>query len=139
MYEEMRIRQQEEFNALPIGFAFSEDQFRKMMKGWGLDPQHDLDKIYKIPGGGYIQKKDRETVLETMNRFDIELREHIAADTTGNGFIYEMFLSELKYHEYGYTGDVEESLGALGLTEEDVKNDPRLAAGLEKAKNMFWD
>lgn len=37
-YREMRERQQKEFNELPLGFAFSNEQFAEMMKGWGLDP-----------------------------------------------------------------------------------------------------
>lgn len=38
-YAEMRKRQQEEVNALPIGFAFGNRQFEEMMRGWGLDPE----------------------------------------------------------------------------------------------------
>lgn len=50
-YRELRDRQQKEFNELPLGFAFSDKQFDEMMKKWGLDPEKDLDKIYRIPGG----------------------------------------------------------------------------------------
>lgn len=32
-YQEMRLRQQQEFNALPLGFAFSQEQFDEMMRG----------------------------------------------------------------------------------------------------------
>ena len=38
---ELRNRQQEEFNALPLGFAFGQKQFDEMMRGWGLDPEKD--------------------------------------------------------------------------------------------------
>ena len=38
-YAELRNRQQEEFNALPLGFAFGDKQFEEMMKKWGLDPE----------------------------------------------------------------------------------------------------
>ena len=55
-YRELRDRQQKEFNELPLGFSFSDKQFDEMMKKWGLDPEKDLDKIYRIPGGGFIQK-----------------------------------------------------------------------------------
>lgn len=34
-YAELRQRQQEEFNQLPLGFAFSDKQFNEMMKEWG--------------------------------------------------------------------------------------------------------
>ena len=54
-YRELRDRQQKEFNELPLGFAFSMEQFRGMMEEWGLDPEKDQDKLYRIPGGGFIQ------------------------------------------------------------------------------------
>lgn len=67
-YAVLREKQQEEFNKLPLGFAFSNKQFDEMMKGWGLDPDKDLDKIYQIPGGGFVQKKDHALLHETMDR-----------------------------------------------------------------------
>ena len=59
-YQEMRDRQQQEFNALPLGFAFGQKQFNEMMRGWGLHPERDVKKICSIGAGGYIQKKDVE-------------------------------------------------------------------------------
>lgn len=35
-YRELMNKQQEEVNALPLGFAFSNKQFAEMMQGWGL-------------------------------------------------------------------------------------------------------
>lgn len=132
-YAELRQRQQEEFNALPLGFAFSGKQFREMMEGWGLDPDKDTDKIYSIGAGGYVQKKDAELLHQTRKRHDEELAAAIAEDKTGDGFIYEMFRCELADHEYGYTGDVEDTLDALAYTAEDIQADKRLAHGLERA------
>ena len=43
-YRKLRDRQQQEFNALPLGFAFNQKQFAEMMQGWGLDPENDQDK-----------------------------------------------------------------------------------------------
>lgn len=76
------------------------------MEKWGLDArkQADLDKVYSIGYGGYIQKKDADLLHETRARHDAEMAAAIAEDTTGEGFIYEMFLYELYNHEYGYTG-----------------------------------
>lgn len=53
---------------------------------------------------------------KTFDRLHEELQAAIAQDTTGSGFIYEMFLCELADHEYGYTQDVGETLDALGYT-----------------------
>lgn len=136
-YAELRKRQQEEFNKLPLGFAFSNKQFEEMMHRWGLDPEKDTDKLYRIPGGGFIQKKDHALLHETTERHQAELQAAIDADKTGEGFIYEMFLYELDNHEYGYTGDTEEALDALGYTADEVLGDPRLKRGIEKAVTVI--
>jgi hypothetical protein len=129
-YVELSKRQQHEMNALPIAFAFSNKQFEEMMVGWGLDPEKDLDKIARIPAGGFVQKKDEQIITETVNRHDRELKEAIEADTDGSGFIYDMFLYELENHEYGYTGDESDTLMALGLSRKDIASDERLYHGL---------
>lgn len=134
-YTEMRQRQQEEFNALPLGFAFSEKQFNQMMDGWGLDPDKDLDKIYRIPGGGYVQKKDAPLLHKTMDRHDAERRAAVEEDKTGEDFVYQMFLAEMENHEYGYTCDPEETLDALGFTMEQVTASELLYKGFMKAHN----
>lgn len=74
-----------------------------MMEGWGLNPEKDTDKLYRIPGGGFIQKKDHALISETTERHQAELQAAIEADKTGVGFIYEMFLFELDNHEFGYS------------------------------------
>lgn len=132
-YAELRERQQKEFNALPLGFAFSRKQFDEMMQEWGLDPEKDLDKLLRIPGGGYIQKKDADLLHQTTERHSAEMATAIAEDKTGEGFIYEMFLYELDNHEYGYTRDTEDTLDALGYTAEEVLGNHRLKRGIEKA------
>lgn len=129
-YSEMKRRQQEEFNSLPLGWAFSQKQFDEMMAGWGLDPTKDLDKIMRIPGGGFVQKKDRELLHQTLKKADDELQAAIAEDKTGEGFIAEMFQAELEDHEYSYTMDTTDALEALGYTAEEVVNDPRLNRGI---------
>lgn len=137
-YAILRKKQQEEFNKLPLGFAFSNEQFAEMMKGWGLDPDKDTDKIYRIPGGGFVQKKDHTLLHETMDRHQKEIEESIEADVDGTGFVYEMFLYEMDNHEYGYTGDLEDTLEALGMTIEEIDGSEKLKAGLEKAKKEVW-
>ena len=129
-YAKLRQRQQQEFNALPLGFAFSQKQFDEMMGGWGLDPEKDLDKILRIPGGSFVQKKVADLFHQTMERHDTEMAAAIAEDKTGEGFIYQ---NELDNHEYSYTRDTEDTLDALGYTAAEVLGDPRLKRGIEKA------
>ena len=132
-YRELRDRQQKEFNELPLGFAFSDKQFDEMMGKWGLDPEKDLDKIYRIPGGGFIQKKDHKHFHEVLDRHNAEMEAAKTADEDGTGFLYQMFLYELDNHEYGYTGDLEDTLDCLGLTWEELKASPVMLKALNKA------
>lgn len=132
-YANLKQRQQQEFGAFPIQFAFSNQQFAEGMAALGLEPT-DTDKIYKAPGGGFYRREDSPRLKEMMDRFDRELQEAIAGDQSGDGFIYEMFLYELDNHEYGYTGDLSETLDALDYTLKAIKADPRLSHGLERAR-----
>lgn len=67
-YQELRNRQQQEFNTLPLGFALDQKQFDEMMRGWGLHPKRDVKKICSIGACGYIQKKDVALLHQTNRR-----------------------------------------------------------------------
>ena len=131
-YEEMRNRHQKAFNALPLKFAFTDEQFEKCMAEWGYTTE-DTDKIYKFAGNGFYRREDNELIRNTIHEHNDEMEKAIADDKTGEGFIYEMFLCELRNHEYGYTGDTEYTLDMLGYTPQDLEKDKRLAIGLRKA------
>ena len=132
-YADLKQRQQEEFDAFPMQFAFSDRQFAEAMAALGLTPA-DTDKVYKAPGGGIYRREDGPQLAEMMDRFDREMQEAVAEDKTGDGFIYEMFLYELGNHEYGCTGDLSETLYALDYTPDGIRADPRLSHGLERAR-----
>lgn len=131
-YADLKQRQQQEFDAFPMQFAFSNQQFAEAMAALGLAPT-DTDKVYRAPGGGIYRREDGPRFKEMLERFDRELQLAIAGDKTGDGFIYEMFLYELDAHEYGYTMDRSDTLDALGYTADEVLGDPRLKRGIEKA------
>ena len=135
-YQEMKDRQQKEFDAFPMGAAFSNQQFKDMMKKWGLTI-NDTDKICSIGGGCYIRKTDKEALRDLINRLNKEKQDAIAADLTGDGFIFDMFVYELAHHEYCITYDLEETLDALGLTPEEVNADELLKHGLNKAIKYY--
>ncbi len=132
-YEDLKQRQQQEFSAFPMQFAFSDSQFAEGMAALGLKPT-DTDKIYKAPGGGFYRREDGPRLYDMMGRFDRELQEAIAEDETGDGFIFEMFLYELGNHEYDVTMDLDETLAALDYTMDAIQADPRLSHGLERAR-----
>lgn len=131
-YQELKDQQQKEFNAFPLGVAFSKEQFANMMAKWNLTV-NDTDKICSLGAGCYIRKFDIEAYKNIGSRFKQEIDDAIAADPTGDGFIYDMFLYELANHEYCITYDLEDTLDALHLTAEQVNENKRLRHGLSEA------
>ena len=131
-YAELCNKNQERFNKLPMIFAFGQKQFAEAMIKAGLKPT-DTDKIVSIGYGGYIKKEDAHLLTSVTKQNDKELQEAKDADTTGEGFIYEMFKYELANHEFGYTYELEDTLESLGLTATEIQANARLTAGLDKA------
>lgn len=129
-YVEMKQRHQKEVNEFPLGFAFSKEQFAEMMAKWNLTPE-DTDKIYSIGGGGYVRKSDSEAMHEMFERHAAE--REVAIRENKNDYLYHMFNYELANHEYGYTGDLTDTLDALDLTIEDVNANPQMDAALKRA------
>lgn len=135
-YKQLKDKQFKELNAFPLGAAFSNKQFAEMMQKWGLTVD-DTDKIISIGAGCFIRKSDKEAFFNMFNRHEKEKQDAIAADKTGDGFIYDMFYEELANHEYCITYEYDETFDALGLTEEQIKADKRLLHGLLKAKKAY--
>lgn len=136
-YRELRDKQQKEVDDFPMFFAFSNSQFEEGMKKLGLDPK-DTKKIYRLGHtGGFYRKTDAPALREMFERHTKEMEDAINADTTGEGFIYDMFSYELANHEYCITYDLEPTLDACGLNQDEVLNNPALLAGLEKAKKDY--
>ena len=138
-YSELKERQQQEINAFPFIWAFNESQLADGMRRLGLDPEKDKDKLCNIGGGGIIRKADADAMRAMFDRHRRELQEAIAADKTGDGFIYDMFYTELANHEYSYTMDLGEGIAACGLTVEQINADPALIHGLKKAADELQD
>lgn len=130
-YLQIRDRHLEEGNAFPMVFAFNNKQFAEGMEKLGLKVT-DTDKVYKLDGGAFYRKTDSQKLKDLLERHEKEMTEAIESDTTGEGFIFDMFNYELANHEYCITGDIEPTLETLGFTLEDIKKDPKLIAGLKK-------
>ena len=129
LYQEMKDRQAKEVHAFPFGFAYNDQQFTEMMEKWGLDPRGDLNKIASVFGGGFVRKQDIPAMHEMFDRHRAEMQAAVDADTTGEGFVCDMFICEMENHEYSYTGDPEDTLRALGLTAEAVTQNKPLSHG----------
>jgi len=129
-YTELKQKQQEEVNNFPMFFAFNDKQFEEGMQKLGLDPS-ETDKLYSAGRtGGYYRKTDAEKLFAMFERHRQEMK---LARENDEQFIYDMFDYELSNHEYVVTGYVGDALDALGLTIEEVNNNPKYKSNLEKA------
>lgn len=132
-YEEIKNKHQKRVEEFPLMFAFTNEQLSKEMQRLGLN-DNDFDKIYDMGAGCFIRKSDLEEYNKMWDELRKEHQDLIDADKTGEGYIKDMFVSELENHEYSYTRDLEDTLDALELTEEDILNNPLLQHGLYLAE-----
>ena len=142
MYQTLKNRQQQyynDFSKSAMFFAFSNEQFNEGMRNFGLDPDKDLDKIYRLVAGGFLLKSKAKEYEGLTSKFKEEINELIKADKDGTGFIYSMFLYELNNHEFGYTHDNSDTLQALGISKKDLKENPALMNGLKLAENKILE
>lgn len=128
-YTALKQKHQEEVNNFPMGFAFSKKDLEEEMAKLGLTAT-DTDKVVSIGGGGFIRKTDSKALGEMSSRHKKEMKDAIDNDTIGDGFIFDMFAYELANHEYGYTGEIEPALDALGLTIDEINASESLLYGL---------
>ena len=132
-YIELKEKHQREVNDFPMFFAFSNSQFEAGMKKLGLEP-NDTNKIYRLGDtGGFYKRSDSKTLWNMLDRHRAEL-ETAMQDPE---FAHDAFRYELANHEYVITGEVEDTLDALGLTLEEVNNNNVLKTALKKAIHDF--
>ena len=138
LYKEMTERHQNEYNEFSKGkiiyiFAFSDEDFNNQLAEKGLT----VKDISSIGGGAFLIKNKASEIKEFFKRQKEELKAAIKADTTGKGFIKDMFYYELADHEYLYTYDVEYSLSdichSLQITMQDIYDNKTLSRGLKLA------
>lgn len=139
-YIRLKNRHHKEISKLPIKWAFDNKQFNQILEHWNLT-KNNFNKLIRIPGGGFMLKKEEHLLDETLKRHKDEINNAIKNDNTGENFIFDMFNYELANHEYCVTGDCEPALYALDLSLEDIDNNKSLQIGLRKAiknqGNMF--
>lgn len=146
-YEQLRQKQQEEFNAFPIHFAFGQEQIDRKIKELKLskDPKKRAEQIVPIGAGGFVLKKDFPAFAEMCKRHSQQRIEAMVEGEKGGTYLYDMFRTELLNHEYGLTVDVSDTLESLGLTEKDLAEKPglkemldRAAADIRKEEGFEW-
>jgi hypothetical protein len=132
-YLQMKGRQRQELDSLPIKWAFNNEQFEQGLTELGLT-RKDIGTLVKVPGGGFCTKNTLDSLLDMLDRHGAELRQAIEKDETGENFIAGMFGYELANHEYIITFDAGPALRALGLSDAEINSNPALLAGLQKAR-----
>lgn len=139
IYEEMENRHREELDRLPIQWAFGKEQLEEALKVLGVEPGKASDiKLVRIPGGGICTEETSNELTATLRRQVEEQQALINADTTGQGFIFDMFDYQLANHEFCITGDFVPAIEACGLSPEDVEKSPELRHGLKMAINVQY-
>lgn len=130
LYVELKNKQEKEFNSFPIKFAFSKEQEEKGLEELGLA---SADEAIGIGGGGFIRESDKQAFYDMLERLDKEHTQMLENPK----YVVDMFKYELANHEYGYTYDLEPTLEACGLTEEDIENNLILKKGLAAALEEY--
>mgnify|MGYP003463849408 len=135
-YVNLIRKQEKEFNDFPMFFAYNEKQYEEGKQT--LEVIEDKE-LCSIGYGGYIRKKDLQSFNSMVEKHEIELKQSIENDKTGEGFIYDMFLYELENHEYFITHEIDDTLDALSLTLDDVINSSTLKRGLLLARKKILE
>ena len=135
-YREFKERKQKEFNELPLMFAFSNEQFEEGKKKLCVK---DDKELVSIGGGGFIKKVDAHLLDEMINRHNKEYEELMQNDE----FVYSAFYYELGNHEFCITLDPTDTLDALCLTIEEMRDNSRhmklfLAAKKDYLENCIY-
>lgn len=134
-YEEMKARHQKLIDSLPLKFAFSDAQFERAMNELGLT-KDDTDKVVGIGAGGFCLPETAEKLENYCKQFHEEKTKAFKNDD----FLRSAFEYELANHEYIITCELDETLRALDISEEDYyKNDRYKRIMKEAIKNYAED
>jgi hypothetical protein len=97
-YKAWREARQAEFNALPIFWAFSNEQLEKALAARGFKLEEAGRVLYRFGNGGFYLKTDHEKIKEFMEKDSAgELRELMESDEQ---FAREAFEYEMWNHEF---------------------------------------
>jgi len=135
-YKKLKEKQEKEMSEFRMFSAFNKTQFEEGMRSIESEP-NSTGALFKLGNsGGFICKDDKPNFSDILERHYVEMKSAIDADHTGEGFIFDMFDYELANHEYNYTGDLTDTLRAVGLTKSDINASAKLQHGLQKAIKM---
>ena len=125
-YQELKDKHTKEFSAVPIFWAFSNEQWAEAVKKNGITKE---DKIVSIGAGGYIKKSDVHILDEVSKKHKAERKEFKKQDKE----LIKAIEYELSNHEYGITMDPTDTIDCLSLD----MTDERIQKCFKKAKSNF--
>lgn len=118
-YQEMNEAHQKEIDEFPMIWLFASATEEEIQDALSKIGAKSLKECVGNGCGGIILKADKERYIEMFKRHDKE-REAFKQSEQG---LYQMILSEMINHEYGYSQDPDDTLSALGKTEQDLETD----------------
>lgn len=105
--EQRRADTNKLFSDLGVFWAFSNSQFAEGMK---KSPLKEGEKYVSLGAGGYMPKHNAEALQDGMKAIEKTFKAQIKEAKARE----EHILYELNNHEICYTGDITETLNALG-------------------------
>ena len=126
-YNQYQKHAEQVVGSLDIIFAFSNEQLDQGLakKGW---KKEDLVCF----AGGYCAKESLQENIQKLKGLNTK-KQDLLQDLD---FLYEALVYELQNHEFGYTGDLEQTFDALGLTLDNLTSEQIKV--LNKAKSYVW-
>ena len=137
-YKELIDKQMAEINVFPMKTATNSEQFKKIVNEWNLSFDENSDNYYgkqlvPVGLGMFIRKKDAKGFNDMLNRHRKEHLKAIKEDTTGEGYIYDMFVYELQKYKYKYNSCTEEVLQTLDISVETLLQNAVMNRAFAKA------
>ena len=135
-YKKWIKNKQEDFNKLPIYWAFGEQQFQELLQKLNLkDTPEDLKQLVNVGCGGIMRKCDLFLLECHNNTFSSEKLKFWI--THNFQFAYTAFIYEMSNHEFGYTYEIDDTLYALNITFEDINKNALLRLAYLRARKDY--
>lgn len=134
LYLEMKERQQNEVNNLPIYFAFGDRQLQERANELGFESVDEMIKnVTGIGAGGFVKNEDFDRVMNAFKEHDEEMTRAFESDD----FLKSAFEYELANHEYIITYDKGDTLRALGISFEEYQKSERMQKLMAEAVTNY--
>lgn len=136
-YQQMVAKHRKEISEFPLVYGFGKEQIDEGMRKLGLKPS-ERNKVTSYFGvGDFLRITDVPALKSMLRRHEAERKAAIAADKTGEGFIFDMVDTIMADHEFGYTQDFTDTLYDLGMTVEQVNAFYTHCRKLQKNRLLF--